>query len=566
MEELKNNLLSLGTTRLAALAATGLGLVLVVFLGLGTVFAPSFRPLYGDLEPAAASRIVSSLEQAGFKVELDSTGRVVRVPEEDLARARMALADQGLPAQGSPGWELFDEASGLGMNSFMQRVNRLRALEGELTRSIRTIEGVEAARVHLVLPEREAFSSTRPEASASVIIQSRAGYEVSRRQALAIRALVASAVPDMAAGKVTVLSSSGETILSEDGETPGDVSLAGQQATLEDRFSNRVSQMLAARLGAENVRVQTNVALTTERQVIREQSFDPDQQVVRSTESREEQREGSEAADGEVGVANDLPPELGGNPANAPRSTNRSEQTNEVVNYEIGSTTSETVREPGDIERVSVAVLVNGLYEADGTGAPVYRERTEDELEQIQRLVQSAIGFDAARGDTVSVESMQFMALENDPLVSGGSPLGDFLARNGMTILRGLMALGIVVAVLAFAVRPALRQALSAQKSKDSETPALDTSGPAPQLPAGQQPRARLAPAGAERAQAGPGEVARIEPAIDNILYDDGQDDLVTLASVRGGVRKRRVQSVGDLVDAEPDESLRVLRHWLAEG
>ncbi|WP_459015327.1 flagellar basal-body MS-ring/collar protein FliF [Roseivivax sp. CAU 1753] len=563
MQELKKNLFALGRPRLAALAATGLAVLLVVFFGVGSVFSPSYRPLYGDLEPASASRIVSTLEQAGFDVSLDSSGRVVSVSEPDVARARMALADQGLPAQGAPGWELFDNASGLGMNSFMQRVNRLRALEGELARSIKTIEGVEAGRVHLVLPEREAFSNSRPETSASVIIKSRAGYSLSRRQAMSIRALVASAVPDMAASQVTVLSANGETIMSDDGEAPGDVSIAGMQSTLEERLSKRVSQLLAARLGADNIRVETSVALTTERQVIREQSYNPDQQVVRSTESTAEEREGSEAAPGEVGVANDIPPELGGGTDSA-RSSNRSSQTNEVINYEIGSTTSETVREPGDIERISIAVLVNGTYVPDANGVPTYRDRTEVELEQINRLVQSAVGFDETRGDFISVESMEFVAFEQDGIQMSQSAFGDFLARNGNTMLRGLFGLAVVLAVLFLAVRPALRRALP-DKSEDADAAALDAPPAAEALPA-QNTMPQIVHNPSRQSIINDGRVQRIEPSIDALLYDDEPGDLITLASVRGGVRKRRVQSVGDLVDAETDESMRVLKNWLAEA
>ncbi|ETX28907.1 flagellar basal-body MS-ring/collar protein FliF [Roseivivax isoporae] len=569
MNVLTQNLMALGRGRLIALGATGVGLVLLLVLGLGTVMTPSFRPLYGDLDPASASRIVSTLEQAGFRVELDRAGSVVSVPEADIARARMTLADQGLPSQGTPGWELFDDASGLGMNTFMQRVNRLRALEGELSRSVRTIDGIEAARVHLVIPEREAFSRTRPEATASVIVRSRAGYAISRRQALAIRALVASAVPDMSPGAVTVLSASGETILGRDSDLPGEAAVTSDQAAMEERLSRSVTEILAARVGAANVRVQARVDLSTERQVIRQESFDPDQQVIRSTETREEATEGSEAAAGQVGVANQLPPELADAAEDGPRSSSRSTQSDEIVNYEIGSTLSETVREPGDVERVSVAVLVNGIYETGPNGAAVYRERTPEEIERIERLVRSAIGFDAERGDTVSVESLQFMTFEEDTGLAQGSLLGDLLARNMMSILRGVLALAIVVAILVFAVRPALRRALDAPPAPapDADAAALPKGEAAPQQVGTDVARPQIpANPGRRMITGDDGRVTRIEPALDGIIDDDAPDDLVSLASVRGGVRRRRVQSVGELVDAEPDESIRVLRHWLAEG
>ena len=197
MQPILNNLLALGRTRLIALGATGVGLVMALFFGLTAVMAPTYEPLYNNLSLAGAGRVVAALEQEGFAVQLDSSGAIVSVPQSDVARARMALAEQGLPDEGAPGWELFDNSSGLGMNSFMQQVSRLRALEGELARSIQTIDGIHAARVHLVLPDREAFSRTRPEPSASVIVRGRSTQEIGRRQALAIRALVASAVPDL---------------------------------------------------------------------------------------------------------------------------------------------------------------------------------------------------------------------------------------------------------------------------------------------------------------------------------------------------------------------------------
>ncbi|MFD1342019.1 flagellar basal-body MS-ring/collar protein FliF [Litorisediminicola beolgyonensis] len=563
MLKLKENLGALGRGRVALLGATGLGMVLVLFLGLGAVFSPAFRPLYGNLDPASAGRIVSALEQAGYQVRLDQGGTTVSVPEPDVARARMVLAERGLPADGVPGWELFDEQSGLGMNTFLQKVNRMRALEGELTRSIRTLEGIEGARVHLVLPEREAFSRTRPDATASVIVRARPGYGVSRNQALAIRALVSSAVPDLRASDVTILSSTGETILGGEGDAPGEVSVTSRQSAIEDRLAQSVTEILAARVGADNVRVETAVTLTSARQVIRQESFDPDQQVIRSTETRAQNREDADTASGSVSVVGDIPPELADGAGQGPTSTNRSSTNDEIVNYEIGTTLSETVREPGEIERLSVAVLVNGLYEEDANGDLAYRERTPEELQRIERLVQSAIGFDTARGDVLTVESLQFMTFGGEDTIAKGNVFTDLLARNMVSILKGLLALAIVAMVLILGVRPALKRALPEGFA------ALPQPAPAEPEPA----QAQIAPAVARpqlpgrTTVSGPdGQVTRIEPALDPLLTEDANDDLVALASVNGGVRRRRVQSVGELVDAEPDESLKVVRHWLAEG
>ncbi|MGC9370118.1 MAG: flagellar basal-body MS-ring/collar protein FliF [Paracoccaceae bacterium] len=578
-----DNLASLGRTRLIVLGATGLGLVLALFLGLGAVMSPTFTPLYSDLSPAGASQVVRTLEQAGFRVELSGGGATVSVPQEDVARARMALADSGLPSEGTPGWELFDSASGLGMNSFMQRVNRLRALEGELARSIQTIDGIDAARVHLVLPEREAFSRTRPEPTASVIVRSRANHQISRRQGLAIRALVASAVPSMSPENVTVLSASGETILAEQGDGLGDLTLQSRRAAIEERLARNITGILTARVGAGNARVQVSVDLSNERQVIRQESYDPAQQVVRSTESREETSQGRENAQGEVGVADDLPAELRGDGTGGPQSSSSRSQTNEIVNYEIGATRSETVREPGEIRRISVAVLVNGIYNVAPDGAVDYEERSAEELERLNKLVQSAIGFDEARGDTVSVDSLRFMDYSMDVGEPVGTSVGQVISSNIMSILRGVFALALVAAVLAFGVRPMMRllplgqadgelalagpEGAAAQAALTGEAPrplvGSDGAAQRPRLAGGSAPAPAATPAPTPQQQSEPASAPRTGTVLD--AMEDDENDLITLASVRGGVRRRRVNSIGELVEGEPEESLRVLRHWLAE-
>ncbi|MBB3713484.1 flagellar M-ring protein FliF [Limimaricola variabilis] len=573
MQSIIDNLAGLGRTRLIALGATGLGLVLALSVGLNLVLAPSFAPLYSDLSLATAGRVVSALEQDGFDVELSGGGTIVSVPQDDVARARMSLAEQGLPGEGGAGWEIFDQSSGLGMNSFMQQVSRLRALEGELARSIQTIDGIDAARVHLVLPEREAFSRTRPEPSASVIVRGRATSSISRRQGLAIRALVASAVPDLAPSRVTVLSASGETILSE--ETEGDAGVQAAGASMQERLQRSITEMLTARVGAGNARVQVNVDLSTERQVIREQSFDPDQQVVRSTETRQEEAQDREGTQTEVGVANNLPPELGGD-AGGEQSASTSTRTDEIVNYEIGSTQRETVREPGSVERISVAVLVNGIYNVAANGETVYEERSPEELERLTALVRSAVGFDEARGDTVSVDSLRFMDYSMDVGAPIGLSLGQTIAQNFGAILRGTFALALVAAVLGFGLRPMLRRVLpetgtglalagaTAGAGSAGQLGYEAAPGQAPQLPgaardAAGQPGALAQQPGAR----GPSQQAML-PYEQQIATYDG-DEMVSLASVDGKIGMRRLVSVGEMVENEPEASLKVVQSWLAE-
>ena len=562
MQSVLDNLRTLGTRRLAVLGGIGAALIGVLFFGMSVVTAPDYVPLYRDLTPSESSRVVGSLEQAGFRVEVDSSGTIVSVPREDLARARMELAGVGLPNDGTPGWELFDEASGLGMNTFMQRVNRLRALEGELARSIQTIEGVDAARVHLVLPEREPFSRERPRPSASVIVRGRSMRQVGMQQGQAIRALVAAAVPDLAPGQVTVLSATGETILADDSQGGAEAGLQSVRTGIEDRLSRRVNEILSARVGAGNARVQVSVDLTTERQVVREQTYDPSQRVVRSTETREEVREDSKPASGEVGVADDIPAALADAAPNVAK--NSSTSTDEIVNYEIGGTQREIVREPGEIEKVSIAVLVNGIYNVQPDGTVDYEERPAEELARLEQLVQSAVGFDAARGDSVSVVSLRFMDYSMDVGDPVSQSFGQTLKDNTAGILRGLFALALVSLVLILGVRPALRRLAEIRQPNElGELAADGVPGAAGALAAPQGAGAAAQPGA--RAQL-PGQPAYHSGTVLDPLPAGAEQEFVKISSVQGGVQRGFISTVSDLIEREPEDALKVVKSWLAEG
>lgn len=549
MNQLVENLKSLGRTRLITMGAVGFGLVIMLVFGLSIITAPAFKPLFTGLSPSGASGVVSSLEQAGFQVRISSDGAVVSVPQEDLARARMTLAERGMPMDGAPGWELFDNQSGLGMNTFMQRINRLRAMEGELARSIQTIDGVEAARVHLVLPEREAFSRTRTEASASVIIRTGPTYDLGRKQALAIRNLVSSAVANLSANKVTVLSASGETILAEDSNgSISEITLQSTKAAIEDRMAKNIEAILTARVGAGNARVQVAVKLNSERKVMVSEVFDPDQQVVRSSETREERIDGREIQAPGVGVESNFPEALADSGAGGAGSSNSKTRTDEVVNFEIGSTRSETVIEPGEVMKISIAVLINGIYEVLPNGDTEYQQRSPEELVRLQTLVQSAIGFDASRGDQVSIDSLRFI----DYSLDVGEPVGisvmQVLAENVMSIIRWIFAMLIVALVMILGVRPALQRAfpdaadIQANLDKDANEPAAT----------------EAANGAANGALQGRGNnitdpASEIEP-----------EDMMKNPSAAGGALRQQLDVIGDLVEKEPEATMKILRGWLA--
>lgn len=576
MQQILDNLASLGRQRLIIMGAAAFAIAVSLILGLMVVSSPDRAPLYKNLSASSAGAIEVALTSAGFDAQVSPDQTEVTVPRPDLARARMVIAEMGLPIDGELGWEIFDERNAMAMNSFMQRVNRLRAMEGELARSIQTLDDVQSARVHLVLPEREPFSRVRPEPRASVIVRAALGRAIERSQAVAIRALVASAVPELSPEHVTVLSAKGETIL---GDTIGgsDVERPVQAArtAIEDRLARQVEDILSARVGAGNVRVRVNVDLTTAREVVVQEIFDPEQQIVRSTESRTESRSELDQA-GNVGVENNIPEALqDGAGADAARSSQ--ENTGETVEYEIGTTRREIVREAGEVERISVAVLVNGIYNVDG-GDVVFTERSPEELDQLNQLVRTAVGFNEARGDTVSVASLRFM----DYSMEMGEPISqslmDRLAENIIPILRGMLGVMVVALILVLGVRPLIRQLQNRQieaEAQSLEPPLTEIASAEDDLPVvasanetdGTRPAARSLPdpkpstPEAERPLPKnlPGVGSVFDPNIDLLPHE-----YLEAMGIRGRLIKARVDAVREAADQRPEEVLRVLRSWLA--
>ncbi|WP_259943633.1 flagellar basal-body MS-ring/collar protein FliF [Sulfitobacter sp. M368] len=572
MQGLIDNLMALGRQRLLILAGTAVGVILAMLLGLNAVATPDYAPIYSNLSVTSANSIEATLANAGFKVSVSEDGSSVSVPRPDAARARMVLAESGVAIDGDPGWELFDEKSGLAMNSFLQKINRMRAMEGELARSIQTIDGISTARVHLVLPDREPFSREAPAPRASIIVRPEPGRAVTRKQAVAVRTLVASAVAELDLARVTVLSASGETILAEGTDGNGQATIQSAKAGIEDRLGQEIQNILTARVGAGNARVRVNVDLVTQREVIVEQTFDPDQQVVRSTENKSESQSGTEDG-GNVGIENNIPAALGGD---GPGTTSSRSESDELVQYEIGNTRREIIREAGDVRRMTVAVLINGIYNVDGSDV-TYAERTPEELDRLTELVKSAVGFQENRGDSVSVDSMRFM----DYSMELGDPvemsLMDNLSENIVTIIRSVMALLIVGLVMVMGVRPVLRRLNPPEKIEAGP----ETTGGAPALPAGDAADAEALAAGTAGMQAlpngenppgtaalpGTGRAAANGVDARDLLADDYDDDedheFVEKQGIRGNLRKKKIDNIQRLADEKPEEVLRVLRSWL---
>jgi flagellar M-ring protein FliF len=567
VSSLIDNLRMLGRARLVALAATGVGIVAAVAAMAILLSRPQMATIFSGLAPAEAGRVVKAIEQIGVPVSVGYDGTVVQVPQSDVARVRMALAEQGLPATGGTGYELFDTDKPLGITSFMQKVNRLRAMEGELARTIETLSGVEAARVHLVLPDREAFTRDAPTPSASVVVRMRGGAVMERRQALAIRHLVSAAVAGLKTSAVTVLDSSGEVLVAEeDGAGMAVARADGLRAATEARLSRAIEQMLNARLGQGNVRVQVAADLETKREVVRSQSFDPESQVVRSTQTVEEQERSTDTqTEPPTTVEQNLPQTevtAGQDTSSSSTETTRQEET---VNYEISSVQRESVQEPGDIRRLTVAVLVNGTTRTAEDGTSVYEPRSAEELGRIEALVRSAIGFDERRGDTVTVENLQFVdPAIKVPEVAAGEQILDTLSRNIMTLIQWIVLLIIMTLVILLGLRPLIQRLFpAAEAAPAGEAAALAPPGqPLPQLaPPAMAAAGAMGAAGAAEAEAAGGGASTL-PAQG---IEETMDQLIELRAVEGQVRASSIRRLGEIVEEYPDEAINILRSWLYE-
>jgi flagellar M-ring protein FliF len=494
--------------------------------------------LYGELDTRDAGAVVQSLERARIAFRITGGGTQIMVPAEDVARLRLSLAREGLPAGGSVGYELFDRNESLTTTPFQQDMNRLRALEGELQRTIRGMAGVRNVRVHLVLPRREAFSRERAEAQASIVLSMQGSQRLDREGVQAVLHLVATAVPGLQPRSISIIDSRGE-LLARGGQALGGAAGAATQEELrrgqEMRMARGIEEMLERTLGVGRVRAEASIDLDFERVELREERFDTENQVPRSTQSTTENSRGAEPAN--VSVANNLP----GGETNSGTGSSESRQ-EETTNYEIGRTTRNSLREHPVIRRLSVAVLVDGVAEPVEGGPARIRERTAEELARLSTLVRGAVGFNEQRGDRVDVVSMRFAEPEPPPPAGmlGIDLPQAMVARLIETLVLALVAL---LAILLVGRPLARRLAISL--------------APPPALAAG---------------MAMPALDAEGRPIMMTVLPDGtlGQaisrgDHDASLDKTETNLWPSSIQRLVAVVQAQPDAAMTVLRGWMTE-
>lgn len=424
--------------------------------------------LFGGLEARAAGDVITALDQRG--VLYDVRGGAIYVPTGERDNLRMSLAGEGLPATGSQGYELLDSLSGFSTTSQMFDAAYWRAKEGELARTILASPHIRAARVHISTPASRPFQ--RDQAPTAAVTVTTAGGTLSGPHVKALQYLVGSAVPGLSPESVAVIDDDGG--LMSDGE--GNIlSPSGDERA--EALRQRAERLLAARVGVGNAVVELSLETVTETESITERVVDPDSRIAISTDVTESAGTSSDSRGGDVTVASNLPDGDAGGAGGA--SANETSESRTLTNYEISETERQLLRAPGAVKRMTVAVLVNDVTTIAADGTANTTARAEEELDALRELVSAAVGFDAARGDVITLRSMPF-----EPI----APLGTEIAENAPSLPLDTMQL-IQIGVLAvvalilglFVVRPILApggqlvgpDALPAL-TDDSEPPAFE--------------------------------------------------------------------------------------------
>ncbi|WP_306118275.1 MULTISPECIES: flagellar basal-body MS-ring/collar protein FliF [unclassified Roseitalea] len=455
-EQLKTlvaNLNALGPRRLMLLGGIFALVLASVVIGSVVLNRPTFQPLYVGLERDDVTRMGLALGEAGIVYDVNAEGTTLLVPAGLTGRARMILAEKGLPSSAGAGYELFDDLGSLGLTSFMQEVTRVRALEGEIARSIQTINGVKGARVHIVMAERGNFRRAEQVPTASVIVRfDRAGVE---SRANAIRHLVAAAVPGMIADNVTVLDSAGRLLAAgEDPLTNSANSAIGIEATVENQVADGIYRALAPTLGNANFRVSVQAQINTDQRQVEETVFDPDSRVERSVQIVRSQDQATEESEGDpVTVEQGLPEDPATRDGGSASTEERSERREETTNYELSSKRTAVVSNGYSIDRLSIAVVVNRSRLAGAAEGSVDPALIEQRIAEIRTVAAAAAGIVEGRGDVLNVTALDFV----EGAIVDGSEAPGALSTMGEHVGTIVNALSFVIAILAvifLAVRP----------------------------------------------------------------------------------------------------------------
>ncbi|XCE53943.1 flagellar basal-body MS-ring/collar protein FliF [Candidatus Liberibacter asiaticus] len=431
---------SLGRTRILILASVILVPIMLFMAARFFVNSPHYDNLYVKLEVSDVNRISVALSEANIDFRISDNGSSISVPSSMVGKARIHLAAQGLPSSSSnSGYELFDKVNSFGLTSFMQEITRVRALEGEIARTIQSISGIVAARVHIVMPDMGSFRKIGARPTASVMI--RAINPSVYKSAEAIRHLVAAAVPNLDMGDVTVLDSTGKLLTANEMER----NILGKSLSIvqaiQHEIEMNINKALAAFLGVDNFRSAVVAELNMDTQQIREIVYDPDSKVERSIRlSKDAQRSETSQPESAVTVEQNMP-HVSDRKVPLPRSLENTDKKEEQSNYEINTKSIATTHDNYKLERLSIAVVVNKGRLTEVLGRSADQGKIDSYLAEINKIVSAATGINSRRGDTITITSMDF--LENQLFNSGTVQVSfmDILSRHFATVINALVFL-----------------------------------------------------------------------------------------------------------------------------
>jgi flagellar M-ring protein FliF len=547
----------LGPARLAALGGVGV-LLIVFFIFLATrLSGQSYGLLYADLDLKDSAQVAAKLDAMNIPYQVVGDGSTIKVPVDQVARLRLTMAETGIPHGGSIGYEIFDKNDALGTTSFQQGINEMRALEGELEKSIDAINLVEQARVHLVLPKRELFSRDKQEPSASIVLKIRGAAPLGKQQIAAIQNLVASAVPGLKTTRISIIDQAGNLLARGNGD-PNDGYTASsnaeeQRVAYEQRVGRSVEDMLGQSLGPGHARVDVNSDMDFDKLTVTSESFDPDGQVVRSTQTVNDEHENAAQGDAPITVQTNLPDGASTQGNSAGPGKDHAKRTEETTNYEISRKTTSQTRETGLVKRLSVAVLVDGTYALDAAGQRSYLPRSAEELDKLKKLVQSAIGYDEKRGDQVEVVNLRFV----QPEEAGGEPPPLLFGLSKEDVFRAtetLVATVVAILFILLVVRPLVTRMLES---------ARETALASQRMLAEEAGMGMGALAGPMSMGALPGPAGMSGTAMAVL---DEPESMIDISQVEGRVRASSMKKIGEIVDKHPEEAVAIIRSWMYQN
>jgi flagellar M-ring protein FliF len=460
LRQLLNNLLELGPRRLMALGLIGFSVLVTVVGGAYYLSRPEFETLYTGLSREDVSRIGAALREQSIAFDVSAAGDAVSVRPSQTMQSRMLLAEKGLPTSANSGYELFDKIGSLGLTSFMQEVTKLRALEGEIARTVQLMKGVKAARVHIVLPVRGSFRATQQPPSASVVLRSDGALDA--RTAQSIRHLVTAAIPGMTRDKVTVLDADGTMLLAEEDEaTAAPTKMASLQKMVGGMVQENIRKALTPYLGIDNFEVSVAPQLSTDKRQTNETVYDPETRAERSVRNVRE-KETSLNADRQTPttVQQNLPDQQV-NAGGTKNSNEEKQRREDVTNFEVSSKTTTTVSDGFTVKKLFIAVLINrGRLVAelvDKTNQAII----DSKVAEISQLAATAGGIDRQRGDQIQVTAVDFV--EGSRELAPVPPIGfvEMLNKQLGSVINAVTILAVASMLVWFGLRPAVNSILT---------------------------------------------------------------------------------------------------------